>query len=248
MTHPIDAAFIARKTAESHEGFTLSQFFHEELYEAITEGTPDPITPEMATHAKRCGYQRSEWATAPPGLALPKGMSEASKTRVALLCPGPSLRRSWPSSGGYLATIAVNRAIHAVGGADWLASWDVDTVKAYADSARVGVLTNSKNVGHVDGSKARITEAMMPHAVKHLASSFSKLGALVLAAWLGAEEIHIFGDDMQGETYCDGEPVSRGDVARWTREATLGSGVAKWMQKVRGIPCSKVLSVAGSTP
>jgi len=240
--------FIANKTAESHEGFTLSQFFHEELYEAISEGTPDPITVEMAAHAKRCGYQRSEWATAPPGLALPKGMSEASKTKVAILCPGPSLRRSWPSSGGYLATIAVNRAIRSVGGADWLVAWDADPVKEHATSARVGVLTSSKYIAHVDSSKARITEAMMPHAVKHLASSFSKLGALVLAAWLGAEEVHIYGDDMQGGSYCDGETVIRGDAARWTREATLGSGVAKWMQKVRGIPCSKVLSVAGSRP
>lgn len=224
---------------EKYAGFQLCSFYHSKLKRAVEEGRGDPITEADMHHAWSVGYERDEWRQCPSLLRLPQG------ARVAILCPGPSLTTTWPASG-YAATIAVNRAIKVVGWASWLVSWDSAPLRAHAERARVGVLGKREHLAGLDCQGFTADQSILPPPLTHHALGYSKLGALVLAAWLGAEEIHLFGDDMHGGTYCDGERVIKSGNVRWAQETELGASVALWLRK-RGITPRRVFDARGAT-
>ena len=145
--------------------------------------------------------------------------------RAAVLCPGPSLVEAWqsaPHEHDYV--IAVNSAIQAAPSAQWWACYDRGAMTGLRRPS-LGMLTKAKNLGCLPGIQAWLSHSILPPSCRTAAYQFTALGAQCLAAWLGAETIHVYGDDRKGEAYYDGTHRDGNTPLRWLKERILGDHV-----------------------
>ena len=142
---------------------------------------------------------------------------------AAVLCPGPSLPRLWPGQAQHVAcVIAVNRAA-LMFEHDWLMMMDNNpiAVDIVARSApRVGYLF-PPHVACLAWGKSGVTRdprTFLPTRSQMRPIRLSGPSAMFAAHGLGHTDIHIFGNDMRGDTYADGFPVNNDTAVRWSCE------------------------------
>jgi len=181
-----------------------------------------------------------------PGAKPPEGVvlvePGSGSKRVAVLCPGPSIKVTWPpvipaepgaalmsSPPLYDLTIAVNNAI-AHHPADWWCCQDGGPLKKYHGQPRVGICTSRSqansiragefhpNVDSMDGLVVLESGVINHHDVPRVAG-WSMTNAIMLACRLGAKSIDLYGVDHDGDEYFDGPMNKRGLDNRWAREA-----------------------------
>lgn len=149
---------------------------------------------------------------------------------------GPSLPRVSPASCDALVT--VNRAAqHAAWHRDygdlpmpwWVAAVDREGFFPILTTgpALDGLVTDERHAAYADGlldalQRDRVRVVSRQSATALCGVDFpnvnnSKIAALALCFVLGATRVIIFGDDMDGATYCDGSRCGA-DAARWERE------------------------------
>jgi hypothetical protein len=179
-------------------------------------------------------------------------------SRIAILCPGPSLRRTWSDElrGSYITTIGVNHACGAFA-VDWLCAADLPTV--FAKLRRLpdtGVIT-PRNVHEAvfngtgselwnEGNppwdptpwRRRMSVAFWEHldlANRDAPCNYSAVAALAYAVQFRAE-VDVYGADMRGTAGVDGIGGENRSDERWERERRdLAAVVARSGARVRRI-------------
>ncbi len=151
--------------------------------------------------------------------------------KALILCPGPSLRAYLANPVGGDVVIAVNRAAEAVA-ADWLCAIDADALLGFRPEGRPRIFTTAQSMtrfrSEQPGRASKFSMLSFEALYHQLAipraprwDMFSATAALVLAHWLGASEIEIFGCDWRGENDWDGTPPGRPgsrSISRWKSE------------------------------
>ncbi len=61
-------------------------------------------------------------------------------------------------------------------------------------------------------------------------ATFTKDAAMILARYIGATELHIYGDDMQGVEDCNGAKRGNRDAERWRFEGEITDRIARWLR------------------
>lgn len=146
--------------------------------------------------------------------------------RAAILCPGPSLARTWTSGLAYDVRIAVNRAIlHET--CHWWSVGDWTTAQDIAGRPTNGIVSQDDTIRFIRGGSLIPADRTPPQLLKWSElptpnPAYSMIAALGLAAHLGATDVDIYGDDKSGEKDWDGHTAgkNRGDE-RWARERTV---------------------------
>lgn len=145
---------------------------------------------------------------------------------AAVLCSGPSLKKTWPVGtdliGNYDIVIAVNLAMLYEPRAQWWCAGDWDTLKLFAGRPTVGICTirDAAEIAHKVIPADRWNPAWKFIAWEDLAFREGKSGitALGLAVHLGASTVHIFGDDKAGDVDCTGYVDTNRGPDRWADE------------------------------
>ena len=148
---------------------------------------------------------------------------------AAILCPGPSLLDTFDAAKPHGLLIAVNRAA-MVTQVDW---WVFSDQHVWTDNAPPGTPKIFTRQSIVDSYKhwpvfqnhERLTfeEVAQTHPDTYRWRIFSATAAMVLACYLGATTINVYGSDMAGTDEYDGPPeheVNRSD-GRWRKEAAI---------------------------
>lgn len=169
--------------------------------------------------------------------------------RAVILCPGPSLARYLAAPVGADLTIGVNRAAEAVA-CDWLAAIDCGVVAQMPIKGRPALFTSAKTWSRAlaDGAApSRFEEILLHEEIQFTTScpaspgwkTFSITTALVLAEFLQATEIELFGADWLGVADWDGsvppEAAHTRSDARWGAEKHKFGHVLRWLEKDCGI-------------
>lgn len=168
---------------------------------------------------------------------------------AAILCPGPSLA-SAPGQPCDLR-IGINRAVlHQR--CDWWSMVDDYPYRNYRPSYPLCVFTikeTLRRLGSIDEPTVLHEDlyGFAPTSPALSWSTYSHSAALILAAFLGATEIHVAGCDMAGIADFDGttDPHNRRDDARWKVERAVIASVDRWLVD-RGIEVSRWDSSAQS--
>jgi len=147
--------------------------------------------------------------------------------RAAVLCPGPSLRKTWPAACGepscpcqdgdpchyedYDGKPAMRRPFDTV-----------LCVNAAADHADPDWVVSSKREPPWSGSEGTfITTGSHPERFakpeRDQVGTHPTTAAVALAAWLGHGVVTVYGDDRGGAQHFDGSP-SHDSPGRWLRE------------------------------
>lgn len=145
--------------------------------------------------------------------------------RIAVLCPGPSLPRTFKHDQPYDVLIGVNRAVLFTS-CDWLASFDASTVKALATPG-MKVFTRASCLPQDETLEA--VAVWYPCVKLSDAGMFTACGALLLAAALGANDIDVYGADWSDAPDFDGRH-SEGDwrvAERWRRERVVWDKITR---------------------
>ncbi len=152
---------------------------------------------------------------------------------VAILCPGPSLAKTWDGSkaSSFGAILAVNRAA-LVGPHDWWVAGDWMYLKETNATPKVGYCT-IKDVVRIIQAGTLLPKERTPPQFECLAwedlpfqRSFSMVAALGLACHLGAEEVFVYGDDKKGAQDFDGWLGENRGHGRWEEEIdAMNAGV-----------------------
>lgn len=153
------------------------------------------------------------------------------KGDVAVLCPGPSLADYIIPSSSKVHSIAVNSAADIHGGCDWLVAFDKPMLSRMASVPRVGVLTREPNVGLSEHARTIGDRSVVPESLRRVSTHYSKLGAILLACWLGANRVLVYGDDMDGGTYADGSKMTGTYSLRWKHERKLTDLTLAWVRE-----------------
>jgi hypothetical protein len=175
--------------------------------------------------------------------------------KVAVLCPGPSLREAWRSkwAGQYDKVIAVNRA--AIGyQCDWwvfLDAWifcsfglpykpQIFTTRACASKIKRTGDNTDRFMGH---DRTWVDDCRPNGPVGGNWSTYSSTTALMLAATLGAKELRLFGADMTGTREYDNYPTDKftRDESRWKRERELFETVTGFLARSYGCNTHRML-------
>jgi len=172
--------------------------------------------------------------------------------RIAVLCPGPSLRETFRphQSGGYATLIGVNRVAKWFGLGYWVAldhdlfdhvrpigapTWVVcgyERSLAIAKHPALAELTWFK--------KQDVQFLARPPVCPVNWSTWSETTAIVLAAQLGATEIDTYGNDWTGTADCDGwEGAQNRKDERWQRTRTVFEGLVPILAE-RGVTLRRV--------
>lgn len=146
--------------------------------------------------------------------------------KVAILCPGPSLARTWSRKPEYTLIIAVNRAIlHE--SCHWWSVGDWTTVQDIAGRPTNGIVSQDDTIRFIRGGSLISADRVPPQLLRWSElptphPAYSMVAALGLAAHLGAKDVDIYGDDKSGDKDWDGHMAgkNRGDE-RWARERTV---------------------------
>ncbi len=164
--------------------------------------------------------------------------------RAAVLCPGPSLAKTWNPSYGkkYQVVIAVNRAA-LVGPFDWWVAGDWSIYKTTEATPSVGfcstkdILRTITDAGGLIPLRRRPENyRMIPWEDLPVYDRFSSISALGLAFHLKARCIDIYGDGKVGALDFDGVPAgaNRSDD-RWAQERVATN---KAVRKIQNAGCS----------
>jgi hypothetical protein len=170
--------------------------------------------------------------------------------KVAILCPGPSIR--FFRGGAYSQLIGVNRAV-LLYRCDWWAVSDRQIIfQAFDDGIdyQPKIFTRSDNKKHMAASGRPVVREYFNQCHKKwyedpdLKPRFQNVGehkcnwplftataAIVLAKRLGAKQIDIYGADMRGTRDFDGfegEGYNRTED-RWDTERTILNRLTAWM-------------------
>lgn len=152
--------------------------------------------------------------------------------KAAILCPGPSIAKTWKPemADEFDVVLGVNRA--AMLGCDWWVSGDWMYLKSVIATPRVGFCTIRDVVRIlIDGSLIpRLTPITAVQCIAWedlpFQRSYSVVAALGLSCHLGATEVTVFGDDKEGAADFDGTiGENRGD-SRWEEEIScMNAGI-----------------------
>ena len=176
--------------------------------------------------------------------------------RIAILCPGPSLRE-FGDREGYDVRIGVNRAVEAYRCDYWVA----------LDRRTFGMtkpLGRPTLVSHDSAYRQMCRQWPEAETFPHLSyqsldplsprvrwRKFSATTALVLASHLGASSIDCWGADWTGETDFDGYTHRRQNrtLSRWRQEARLWQTVCELLAErgatVRRVGHADTVTAAG---
>lgn len=183
----------------------------------------------------------------------------AGNARFAVLCPGPSLARTFlhhlpEVAGSYGLFVGVNRAVEAFP-CDWWAFNDVQAMSFIMPQRRPNIfsLATTKKLVFED---VRLREPAFRHQwLDDLECNsdcprdlewrqYSMLMAIVLCEKFGAGHIDIYGCDWSGEDDWDGPdraPVRGGRTPyRWSNEIHYFSRLEGWLGG-RGVTVRRVL-------
>jgi len=154
---------------------------------------------------------------------------------AAILCPGPSLSQTWPGQeSGFELIIAVNRA-GMLYPHDWLMMMDHNHVTyriMAASSPRVGYLFPPHVACAAWGKDKPIRNPWTARPPRRVLRPSRLTGptALQVAHEMGHTDIHIFGCDLAGDTYANGEPTP-GDLAvRWSAERNIWARIMQYLE------------------
>lgn len=147
---------------------------------------------------------------------------------VSVLSKGASLATTWPKVGVAPTTLAVNQAIVAAGGADWLVMLDAHKLRwtpVRADIApiltvppRLGVVTAESHMADAQAAFPGLQVIGSDHIerVGHDRIPCTLMMAVHFAVQdLKATALHLHGVDMQGVSICNDPTPS---VCRWPDE------------------------------
>lgn len=159
---------------------------------------------------------------------------------VTVLCPGPSLVRSFTGFDGL--TIGVNRAAIAYG-CDWWAALDSPLIldPACTPAGSPSLFTSRETAARLARNLrhwaygATVAEDVFPgESLPGNWTLFTAPAALILAAHLGATRIDVYGADWTDAADFDGvRPTSDRSPVRWAREIPIWAAVVEWLG-VRG--------------
>lgn len=166
---------------------------------------------------------------------------------VAILCPGPSLSRFLDNRPRHDTFIAVNRAASAFC-VDWWAVQDEDIWRSVRPIGKP-IIFSSDSLRDTFGNREPgngfewTTFSEVGSCTKCRSKppwwSYTLTAALVLADHISADEITIYGADMEGLEDWDGHvPASARSGRsehRWERERYIFGHVIGWLQSERGI-------------
>lgn len=175
--------------------------------------------------------------------------------RAAILCPGPSLQHYLYARPDYDVTVGVNRAV-TVARCQWWSctDWEPFTwftpIEGTAPVKFAPEINRRRYLYHVgipeaEHGKPEHCKGWLLHEEiaygarpttcprKGKWRCFSSLSALVLAEWLGATEIVMYGADMIGGDDFDGPPAYRATRTdyRWQNEINKLSKIAAWLEE-----------------
>jgi hypothetical protein len=130
--------------------------------------------------------------------------------RIAILCPGPSLKVTWSwRKGTYDLIIGVNAAVE-FWPCDWWCVGDWEALTWYKRSPNIGICSIRDALRHVREKTIALKfpwESLQMISWEDLAihQRFSSIMALGLANTLGATRVDYFGDDKAGNTDYTGQ-------------------------------------------
>ena len=168
--------------------------------------------------------------------------------RIALLCPGPSLARTFPAcAGGYDLVLAVNHAV-LIARADWwvFADWTLFTQcdpdyapRVFTTTSAVrGIERCSLETRFKRHCEPLLFEDRWPEYPGELGwTLWSACAGLVLGAHLGATYIDVYGADWTCEPDWDGTQLvgnNRGDI-RWRQERVCWARLQVWLAETKGV-------------
>ena len=164
---------------------------------------------------------------------------------VNLLCPGPSLRRANPNPD--FLTVGVNLAIeHSP--LDWWAVGDDKPIRTTEILPRVGVLTKPTCIDSIRSGRV-VPKCGWDENLHLFNLDFYKPRgkpwytiwfALLLCRTLGASALHIYGMDMQGESYFKEAPYEgKFTPARWDKERDVAFEILAEFQEKDKITINK---------
>lgn len=171
--------------------------------------------------------------------------------KAAVLCPGPSLARTW-AGGEYALTIGVNRApVLAKGRLDVWAFSDGHVFWEHAPGYPVRILLTRCAEQRIDrkGHHDRLYRYAREY-VEDLERTpdldlgwriYTKPIAMVYAYTKGAKTIDLYGDDMAGDRDADGltDPRNNRDAKRWGRERQITSNLTTWLWR-HGVSVNRI--------
>jgi hypothetical protein len=151
--------------------------------------------------------------------------------KVAVLCPGPSLKKTWNPKNPYQVILAVNRAA-LVQQPHWWVAGDWMYLKDTAAKPITGYCT-IRDVVRILEDGTLLPKERMPAKFECVAwedlpfqRSFSVVAALGLACHLGARDVHVYGDDKNGANDFDGWVGYNRGHSRWEEEtAAMNAGI-----------------------
>ena len=157
--------------------------------------------------------------------------------RATLLCPGPSLGKTFPPGrNGYELIVGVNRAAQYTP-CDWWAALDGDFVRSqHRNNLGTPKLLSREYVLFAEDSHEWLIDLENSLTLEVVASDtpavrigrvgqFTAPAALLLCGYLGATSIDVYGADLAGTTDFDGHapPDAWRTDERWRREQTIWS-------------------------
>lgn len=135
---------------------------------------------------------------------------------ITLLCPGPSLEK-FPGSD--TVKIGVNRAA-VMRPCDWWCASDYPLIRDYDPIGKPRLFTNENKVNRPE----RFSEILFKEQIWKLWPSLPENGpwslftapsALILAAYLGATDIQVWGCDFKGTSDADGHQYQWDGIEAW---------------------------------
>jgi len=167
---------------------------------------------------------------------------------AAILCPGPTLARhdprQWEDAG---VVIAVNRAAEDFA-CDWWAVLDAEVfgnhLLAPPKTKRPRLLMFDISFDRLmspGGEFSHLAGEMRKHQITRTSvlatmgppqswATYTACAALVLAAWIGAGRIDVYGADMEGDRDFKGDAGRRRDCKRWTQEREHWQLITQWLE------------------
>ncbi len=160
--------------------------------------------------------------------------------KVAILCPGPSLVRTWPSEHVYDCFLGVNRAVLAAP-CDWWVAGDWMYLKETPAQPRIGYCTIADVIRHIREDALIPAERLSPSAQfvawedLPFQRTYSTVAAFGLAAHLGATRVDVYGDDKSGTADFDGREGENRGLGRWEEELQATAAAIAFLA-ARNIP------------
>lgn len=164
---------------------------------------------------------------------------------AAIICPGPSVSKTFDDDFAGLR-IAVNRAALWYASDVWAAN-DFPLICEISDDVKGNprlwcnhdTVTSLLRRGNCWGKGATAFSSLVyPVPAWHL---YTAPAALVVAAFLGADRIEVFGADWTSEPDADGKtpPSCRRTEGRWRQERSIWEGIVACL-KERGVRVERI--------